>query len=132
MFRGKITHGRLRLADRAKFERLIMEQPDGEYTLSLSKDSSPKSRQLERWMHGVAVPMIAKETGQDPDDIWEFLKLKLRPSPMFIGGDMVIVGKSTAGGRMSIEEQLEFKEQIQAWAASFLSLSIPDPNEEEL
>ena len=126
---GHVEGGKLKLNSRASFEEGVRVLPDGMYVLALTKDKPPKSRQLEKWIHGVAVNMIATETGQDPEDVWEFLKLKFRPIPVIIGDELVFVGKSTAGLKMTVEEQQRFKEQIQAWAAEFLNINIPDPNE---
>lgn len=126
---GKVESGKFKLNSRQSFESGVEVLPDGVYVLSLTKDKPPKSRQLERWIHGVAVQMIAAETGNDPNDVWEFLKLKFRPIPVMLGDEMVFVGKSTAGPAMTIDEQIRFKDQIQAWAAEFLNINIPDPNE---
>ena len=126
---GHVENGKLKLNSRSAFEEGVRNLKDGVYILSLNKDKPPKSRQLERWIHGIAVQMIAAETGNEPNDVWEFLKLKFRPTPVMMNGELAFVGRSTAAPAMTLEEQTLFKDQIQAWAAEFLNLNIPDPNE---
>lgn len=126
---GQIREGKLHLYNRESLNAQVESTRDCEVMVTIAKQGDPKSRQLERWMHGVAIKMICDETGNDHDTIWEFIKRKFRPVPVFLGDDMLIVGKSTAGPSMSLEEQKQLKDQVQIWAASDLSINIPDPNE---
>lgn len=128
---GRVKGGVFKVENRPSLEAGISVLPEGDYAMTLTKIRPLKSRQLEKWLHGVAITMIASETGNDPKDVFEFFKLKFRPTPMFIGDEMVMVGRSTSGSRMTLEEQQDFKEKIQAWAAEFLNINIPDPLEAE-
>jgi len=130
--RGQIKGGKLQMYDKPKFLDAIANMKDGEVLVRVAKQGDPKSRQLERWMHGVAIKMICEETGNEHDVVWGYIKRRFRPTPVFIGNEMLVVGKSTAGASMSLAEQQQLKTQVQAWAASELGINIPDPNEGDL
>ena len=68
--------------------------------------------------------VIARETGNDPDDVKEALKIKFLPRRYVeIDGETVEVRRSTA--KLTTGEMTEFCDRLQAWAASELAITLP-------
>lgn len=71
--------------------------------------------------------MIALETGNDPEDIHEALKMKfLKAYPVKLGNDTMPVMPSTI--KLNTTEFNNYIEKIRVWAAE-QNILIPDPNE---
>jgi hypothetical protein len=70
--------------------------------------------------------MIAEETGHEPDEVHEFLKLQFLKKNLDKLGD---VAKSST--ELNTLEFEEYAEKCRRWASVFLNLNIPEPNESE-
>lgn len=68
--------------------------------------------------------LIARETGNDMDDVKEALKAKFLP-PRFveIDGETIETRRSTA--KLDTKEMSEFCNRLQAWAAAELGIVLP-------
>ena len=81
--------------------------------------STTRSNPQNKYYFGVVVDMISEETGNEPEETHELLKLKfLKP-----------MGKANTT-QLSTQEFKIYLEKIQIWAIQTLNLNIPDPNEE--
>jgi len=124
----------------------ISAQSDGWYLFTISKPKSSRTNQMNRYYWGVMIKMIAEETGYDDDQVHQLMKYKfgvvgeeppshrIRINPMEYKDDPVFDGntnipKSTA--KYTVEEMQDYWQRITQWAAEFLGLQIPEPNEVE-
>lgn len=86
------------------------------------------------WFHGVIVPMIAHEIGEDDlGYVKAILKAKFLSKEAVLAGKDGKWDKATVTGRTSRLTKVqfgEFCERCRRWASEFLGLDIPDPQSE--
>jgi hypothetical protein len=97
--------------------------------LSIRPETKQRSNNQNAYYWGVVVKMIADEIGEDTETVHELLKDKFNRSEIIIKGNPETVSKSTT--ELSTEEFNQYIEKIQIWAANFLGITIPDPNQTE-
>lgn len=116
---------------RERMARFIANR-EGKYVqITLRTQGKPRSLNQNAYYWSVCVQMIAEETGHLPEEIHEFLKMKLLPrQSVSIGGDLFSITKSTAS--LSTDEFEDYLEHVRAFAANELSMTIPLPNEASL
>jgi hypothetical protein len=78
--------------------------------------STTRSNPQNKYYFGVIVDMISEETGNEPEETHELLKLKFLKS----------MGKKNTTQLTTVEFNT-YIEKIQRWASIELSLIIPDP-----
>jgi hypothetical protein len=103
-----------------------------EYTLTIT-EINPRSLIQNRYYFGVVVKMIANEMGDEPIIVHEILKA------MFLEQVEMVKSKKTdtvvevrwikSSSELSTTEFEEYLEKCRKWAAEFLQLPIPLPNE---
>lgn len=119
---------RLSADQRERMARFIAGHEDKFLKLTLNTSGKPTSSRQNRYYWSVIVGMIAEETGHEPEETHTWLKMKfLERQFIEMGGEEFLVPKSTK--RLTTEEREVYHERIRAWAAQFLSLVIPLPNE---
>lgn len=81
---------------------------------------------------GVEVDMVAAEIGESKEETHELLKEKFLPRRRIelLNGKFLEMPPSTKP--LTSEQMAEYITAIKVWAATFLGLSIPDPNEVEV
>lgn len=121
--------GRLKINDSHGFLNFVRGLADTGLELILRKSKSIRSLNQNAYLHGVVIKIIAEETGNDPDAILEFIKIKFLPKFVNINGESALVGGSTS--RLSTKEFSELMEEIRAWASIEMGINIPEPNEVE-
>jgi len=84
-----------------------------------------RSLPQNRYYWGVVIPYICEETGMDKDKIHFALKEKFLARRDKATGLKIV--KSTT--ELTIEQFRLYLDLIQRWAAEFLSVTIPDPNQ---
>ncbi len=92
------------------------------------KSKSKRSKNQNDYYHGVVIKILSDETGNDPETIHEFIKLKFIPvyaKLKYTGGNLV--GGSTT--KLSVKEFEELMEKVRAWALMDEGIVIPLPNE---
>jgi hypothetical protein len=89
----------------------------------IRKPKTSRSTLQNSYYFGVVVEILAKELGYDKDEIHEILKYKFLQSNA-MGMPYV---KSTT--KLSTGEFEDYLEKIRRWAAEFLNINIPLPNE---
>jgi NinB protein len=109
---------------------------DGKYLITI-KDVRKRSVQQNRFYWGVVVPMVRKglyEAGFDVirtnDDAHSVIKQVVFKKDVINNqtGEMITVGGSTK--EMSIPEFNEAIEAVCRWAAEYIGIVIPSPNEQ--
>lgn len=84
-----------------------------------------RSLPQNRYYWGVVIPMICEETGMDKDQVHFALREKFL-SRRDVDTGLLIVKSTT---ELTIEQFRWYIDQIQRWAAEFLHIDIPDPNQ---
>ena len=124
-----------RLLETGTVTKLFRQLKDGKHLLTI-QDYRKRSLHQNAYYWGVVVPLIRRglyEAGYDDvrtnDDAHEVLKhVHLKRSMVNKQtGEMIEVAGSTA--KLNIPEFNEYIETVCRWAAEYLGIVIPDPNE---
>lgn len=124
VFHLTILKGKASVKDPEKRLKYIQSLPDGEYDEVIKKKQSIRSLQQNAYLHSVIFQMIADHTGDSMEDVKSALKI------MFLGymsKSGLRAVKDTS--RLNTKELEEFNEKCRIWAAEFLGMYIPLPNE---
>lgn len=124
VFRITIKNGQVKVQNQEKRMHFIRSLADGEYEEIIRKPRKPRSNEQNRYLHGVIFKMIADEVGDSLDEVKSAMKnkfLKYQTS----GGLEAIRDTSD----LSTVELEDFNEKCRRWAAEFLHIYIPNPNE---
>ena len=130
---GYITSGKLHLHSRQHFIEEL-RQMDGQDVQVTVKRSRTRSSQQNRYYWGGVIPVVAaglRELGvrMTAEQTHDLLKYKFCKTEIVTNdGDILETLGSTA--RMDTAEFSIFIEQVQQWAAEYLGIQIPDPNEQ--
>lgn len=108
---------------REKLKAYIRGLKLGAYDVVIKKHEKQRSNPQNKYYWAVVCRMIADETGLTPDEAHEALKIKFLPKHH----DLLPTVKSTT--KLSTIEFQAYIAEITMWAAEFLQLIIPDPNE---
>ena len=134
-FDGKVQDGKLKLYDQQLFLEHVKKFEGKSVTLSLEKGGK-RSNQQNRYYWSVIIKYIVEHTGQDADDVHEYLKGKFNAVEFEIPRkdtgevvDQARIGRTTT--KMTTIEFMQYVEKIQRWASEFLGIAIPDPNQTE-
>lgn len=119
--------GKLKLYDKNGFSEYVSALPNDNLELILRVAKSRRSLNQNSYYWGVVVKILSDETGNDPESIHEFIKLKFNPKFVTVGNEQALIGGSTAN--LSTKDFEEKMEEIRAWAAIELNINIPEPNE---
>lgn len=84
-----------------------------------------RSMPQNKYYWGVVIPYICEETGMDKDQVHYALREKFL-SKRDINTSLLIVKSTT---ELTIEQFRWYIDSIQRWAAEFLHINIPDPNQ---
>lgn len=127
-----VQDGRLFLAKRAAFDAAVANWRSCPAVVRLEESRDPRSAALNAYYWGVVIEHIVEETGYTDREAHEEMK-KLHLPIRFaaqrqngrVQGVRVFDGSTTD---LSNDEEWEFIENIQRWAATTLNgLVIPDP-----
>jgi hypothetical protein len=119
-----ILKGKVSVKDPEKRLRYIQSLPDGEYEEVIRKKQSVRSLQQNAYLHAVIFQMIADHTGDSMEDVKSALKIMFLSYTTKSGLRAV---KETS--RLNTKQLEEFNEKCRIWAAEFLGMYIPLPNE---
>jgi len=124
IFYGQIEKGRLTLNDKITFQKYL-HTLNGEVQLVLGKKKKIRSTPQNDYYWGVIIKMICDETGaEDKQAIHDGFRSEYLKD---ISKGYPIVRSTTD---LSTIEFKEYCRNVQKWAADFLGLYIPDPNED--
>ena len=124
--------GQLRPADPVAWRSYLARNKGRDVWVTVKRQTKHHSDSQRSYYHGVVVDMIANEIGESHEDTHELLKEKFCPRRQveLLNGKFLEMPPSTKN--YSTEEYTAHIEKVRQWAASFLGLSIPDPNEVEV
>ena len=117
------NNGTFKLEKPLAFHEYVAEFSGQRLEIVIRKPKTSRSTLQNSYYFGVVVELLANELGYDKDEIHEILKYKFLQSNA-MGMPYV---KSTT--KLSTGEFEEYLEKIRRWAAEFLHINIPDPNE---
>lgn len=91
---GKVEAGaRLWTYEKKKFTEYLKSLEEQEVEIIVRKRKDTRTLQQMRYYWGVVVKIIADDTGNDPDDVHEFLKEKFAPKKVIgIKNEKVVAG----------------------------------------
>jgi hypothetical protein len=122
---GKVEKGKLILNNPNRYLVHLVGFEGKDVELVLRKKKSQRSLNQNAWYFGVIIEVLREHLGYDKDEIHEALKNKFASKTDERTG--LVIVESTA--RMDTKRFGEYCEQIQRWAAEFLQVYIPDPNQ---
>ena len=122
------------LTNRQVVAKFFNELPDGKFLLT-AKNIKHRSLPQNAYYWSVCVPMVKEglrdvgyndvKTNEDAHEVLKHLFLKKRISN---GMEEIIIAGSTA--ELKTVEFNNFLEEIWQWASSYLSITIPEPNQQ--
>lgn len=125
---GVIEKGKLHLEGRLIFEQAMARFPDGHVTVRISVTKKRRSSNVNRYWHGVVIPLFAEHCGYDFADMKDALALELLPRVIVdvtTGEERTVPGHTS---ELSVQEFNDLIERAQRLGAS-MNIYIPDPNE---
>jgi hypothetical protein len=131
-FLGHVQEGRVKVLDTKRYLEHLKKLESKDVEITVQKVRSLRSQQQMRYYWGVVIQIISDDTGNDPEQIHEYLKLRFAP-PQFIklkGKARQIPGCTHDLFRDNFFD--DYIRKIQAWYALDFGGVIPDPNEAQL
>lgn len=123
IFTGSVDNGGLKFDRRSSVDEYIGTLIGQRVEVIIRKPRTKRSDVQNSYYWGVVIELLSKELGYDKDEMHEILKYKFLQSNA-MGMPYV---KSTT--KLSTGEFEEYLEKIRRWAAEFLNINIPLPNE---
>lgn len=132
---GHVVNGSLKIVNRQMFDGELLQYEGKEVSITVDKKRKQRSSPQNRYYWGCMIPMVMEgliHMGHqvDTEITHEFLKANFRKT--------IIVNEETGetytlpGSTQTLTTSafMDFKAQIQRWAAEYLNINIPDPNEQ--
>lgn len=131
----RIRNGKLDFKQRSNFLSDVSKFKDGDYILTIEKRKKKRSVEQNRYYWGVVVPLVKSglnDTGwrMTTDGTHEYLKNEFNIIEVVNerSGEVIkTIGSST---EMSTSQMMDYFAKITEWAAEYLNVNIPDPNEQ--
>ena len=123
IFTGSVYNGGLKFDRRSSVDEYIGTLIGQRVEVIIRKPRTKRSDVQNSYYWGVVIELLSKELGYDKDEMHEILKYKFLQSNA-MGMPYI---KSTT--KLSTGEFEEYLSKIKQWAAEFLHIVIPDPNE---
>jgi len=124
------------IANPKVWAKYVKSLPDGYYTVNI-ENKKKRSNNQNSYLHGVIIPMVfegLKDAGFDEVRTHEDAKLIIKA--LFLkksivsksSGEVIEIIQDTSA--LTTTEMNEFIESVIKWAAEYLSIQIPYPNEQ--
>jgi hypothetical protein len=123
IFTGMVDNGGLRFDRKSVVDNYMCTLIGQRVEVIIRKPRTKRSDVQNSYYWGVVIELLSKELGYDKDEMHEILKYKFLQSNA-MGMPYI---KSTT--KLSTGEFEEYLSKIKQWAAEFLHIVIPDPNE---
>ena len=123
VFTGMVDNGGLRFDRQSVVDNYMCALIGQRVEVIIRKPRTKRSDVQNSYYWGVVIELLSKELGYDKDELHEILKYKFLQSNA-MGMPYI---KSTT--KLSTGEFEEYLSKIKRWAAEFLHIVIPDPNE---
>lgn len=125
---GHYSHGQLTMPDRAGFMRTVREVfGDKDGPVRFRVEQPTRSNAQNRYWWGVILKYISEATGFTPEECHAIVKAMFLKHKYVIGDVEIDAVLSTAD--LATDEFNELCENARRWAAEFLHINIPEPNE---
>jgi hypothetical protein len=133
---GHITDdGALKINERSTFLKLLQPLKGREIELTIKKRSKKRSGDQNAYYWGVVVHLVSEaliDLGNEitPDEAHEFLKANFNYTEITNEqtGEVMKIPRSTSD--LTTEEFTDYIEKVAKWAAEWLNITIPEPNEQ--
>lgn len=130
---ASVKNGRLFIANRRTFDRLIAQMPERwQLEVVVKRLRATRSAQQNKYWWGCCIALVAEHTGYTPEEVHEIAKQMFIPKKLAVAdGNGEIRGEFVMGGStrgMTTVEFGEFMERFKQWAATELDVVIPDPD----
>lgn len=130
---GKVNEkGELVLADPSAWRAAVARHKGRDVWVTVVRQQHLRTMPQNRYYHGVICDLIAGYIGETREDTHALLKQKFLPTREveLLDGQKLTMPPSTR--LLNTEQMAAYIDSIKRWAAQFLGLSIPDPNEVEV
>lgn len=125
---GRVERGKFVPENKDLFRSAFYGHEGKRVRVTVERFRNRRSSEQNRYYFGVVVPAIAKKIGEpDLEAVHEMLKAEFNYEMLVIGDREMRKPKSTA--KLETMEFAQYMEKVRMWAAQFLELYIPDPNE---
>lgn len=124
IFAGFVENGKLKLKEPEAFRKFISNLA-GDVEVVVKKFVPHRSKNQNKYYWGVVLKMISNHLGFFPEEVHESLKMKF----LRIQETPIQIARST--NSLTTAEMADYIAQIQMWAASELSLTIPQAHQVE-
>lgn len=122
---GRGVKGKFVPFDPMAFKIAVARLNDKDIEVTIKKKTKARSLNQNSYMWGVVYAMIAEENGNSGQEIHEAMKI------MFLRYKKNGLWTLRSTSSLNTDEMETYLENIRRWAAQFLSVSIPLPNEVE-
>ena len=130
VFKAKNKDGKVDVVDKVMFDRYLKTLPEDVH-LVVKKVKNIRSREQNRYYHGVILYMLSEYTGYTHDEMHEICKrlflLSEYEFDSFLYKDVIKIPRSTTS--LSTTEMNQYWDSIRHWAQEDLGLYIPNPDE---
>lgn len=130
---GTVQSGKLTIAGRSELLQ-DLRSFEGDTVEVIIRKSGRRSNQQNRYYWSAVVPIIRAElrnqgvsmTAEQTHDLLKYRFLKIE----YCTADGVLIESIGSTTKLSKEEFNNYIEEVRQWAAEFLSVQIPEPNEQ--
>ena len=121
---GKVERGKLVL-DYPEQLVIRMASLEGKRVeVIVRKETTTRTNQQNRYLWGIVYAIISDNTGYDPEQVHDAMKVKF--ASQHLDNGLVITERTS---KMTTERMTQYIDDIKRWAAEFLGCYIPDAGE---
>lgn len=132
---GEVTDGKLKIHRAKEFQAVIKEFEGRKVEVTIQRKRKHRSLLQNSYYHGVVIPIVQlglNDVGykMDKEQVHDYLKSQFARAEIANEqtGEIMTIQGSTA--RMTTCEMMDYFAEITRWAAEFLGVQIPEPNEQ--
>lgn len=123
-FFGVVKNGKVCFDNPEQYESHLLTLEEKRIELTIQKEQLSRSNQQSRYLFGVIYQAISDETGYTKEEVHEMMKSILLKDHKVVNDKRYTVVRSTSS--LTTTEMSEFIEGCKRFAATELSLNIPD------
>lgn len=121
---GKVEKGKLILDFPTKLVVLLASLEGKRVEVIVRKETTVRSNQQNRYLWGIVYAIISDNTGYDPEQVHDAMKVKF--ASQHLDNGLVITERTS---KMNTLRMTQYIDDIKRWASEFLGLYIPDAGE---
>ncbi len=124
---GKVEKGKF-LPNYPDKLKVVLASLEGEQIeVVIRKETHTRTNQQNKYMWGVVYAIISDNTGYDPEQVHDAMKIKF--ASKHLENDLTITERTS---KMDTVRMTQYIDDIKRWAAEFINCYIPDAGEVEL